>query len=137
MEADRSAAPWRSKGGSFPPRGATSERGRAAGAVTRASGITPPASSSSPSRTFAPAFTKKNLKRLTATGAPAEATSTLGTLAPDGLQEGTTVEHERFGKGKVIKIEGRAPDLKATVFFPAAGQKQLLLRFAKLTVVEG
>ncbi len=48
-----------------------------------------------------------------------------------------TVEHERFGKGKVLKVEGNAPDLKATVFFPAIGQKQLLLRFAKLTVVEG
>ena len=51
------------------------------------------------------------------------------------LAEGMTVEHERFGKGKVLKIEGQAPDLKATVFFPSAGQKQLLLRFAKLTVV--
>ena len=47
-----------------------------------------------------------------------------------------TVEHERFGKGKVLKVEGKAPDLKATVFFPSAGQKQLLLRFAKLTVLE-
>jgi DNA helicase-2/ATP-dependent DNA helicase PcrA len=47
-----------------------------------------------------------------------------------------TVEHEKFGKGKVIKIEGRSPDLKATIFFPSAGQKQLLLRFAKLQVVE-
>ena len=47
-----------------------------------------------------------------------------------------TVEHERFGKGKVLKVEGNAPDLKATVFFPSAGQKQLLLRFAKLTVLE-
>ena len=40
-------------------------------------------------------------------------------------------------RGKVLKMEGHAPDLKATVFFPSAGQKQLLLRFAKLTVVEG
>ena len=48
-----------------------------------------------------------------------------------------TVQHEKFGKGKVLKVEGRPPDLKATVFFPTAGQKQLLLRFAKLTVVEG
>ena len=53
------------------------------------------------------------------------------------IAEGQTVEHERFGKGKVLKVEGNAPDLKATVFFPSAGQKQLLLRFAKLTVVEG
>jgi DNA helicase-2/ATP-dependent DNA helicase PcrA len=37
----------------------------------------------------------------------------------------------------VIKVEGTPPDLKATIFFPSSGQKQLLLRFAKLTVVEG
>ena len=79
---------------------------------------------------------RKNLKRISASGTPLQATSTLGGLVPD-LQEGQTVEHERFGKGKVLKVEGNAPDLKATVFFPSAGQKQLLLRFAKLTVVEG
>ena len=55
---------------------------------------------------------------------------------PEELTEGVTVEHERFGKGKVVKVEGNPPDLKATVFFPSAGQKQLLLRFAKLRVVE-
>ncbi|MEZ4807142.1 MAG: 3'-5' exonuclease [Flavobacteriales bacterium] len=78
----------------------------------------------------------KNLKRITETGRPMETTSTMGGEMPD-LTEGMTVAHERFGKGKVLKIEGKAPDLKATVFFPSAGQKQLLLRFAKLTVVEG
>ncbi len=77
-----------------------------------------------------------NLKRISTAGKPLEATHTLGGVTPD-LQEGMTVEHERFGKGKVLKMEGNAPDLKATVFFPAVGQKQLLLRFAKLTVVEG
>ena len=79
---------------------------------------------------------RKNLKRVSTSGAPLEATSSLGGLVPD-LQEGMTVEHERFGKGKVLKVEGNPPDLKATVFFPSAGQKQLLLRFAKLTVLEG
>lgn len=66
-----------------------------------------------------------------------EATGSPGGGTSDELAEGMTVAHERFGKGKVLKIEGKAPDLKATVFFPSAGQKQLLLRFAKLTVVEG
>ena len=79
---------------------------------------------------------RKNLKRVSATGKPLEATSQLGDAGPD-LAEGMTVEHERFGKGKVLKVEGNAPDLKATVFFPKAGQKQLLLRFAKLRVIEG
>jgi DNA helicase II / ATP-dependent DNA helicase PcrA len=77
-----------------------------------------------------------NLKRISHSGRPLEATNSLGAPAPE-LAEGMTVAHERFGKGKVLKIEGTAPDLKATVFFPTAGQKQLLLRFAKLTVVEG
>ena len=81
-----------------------------------------------------PVQPQRNLKRITSTGTPAQATTTLGGVVPD-LAEGMTVEHERFGKGKVLKIEGQAPDLKATVFFPSAGQKQLLLRFAKLTVV--
>lgn len=84
----------------------------------------------------APAPRPGNLKRIASDGKPLEATSSLGTNSPE-LAEGMTVEHERFGKGKVLKIEGHAPDLKATVFFPSAGQKQLLLRFAKLTVLEG
>lgn len=75
-----------------------------------------------------------NLKRLSTEGKPLEATSSLGGETPE-LTEGMTVAHERFGKGKVLKIEGKAPDIKATVFFPTAGQKQLLLRFAKLSVV--
>jgi DNA helicase II / ATP-dependent DNA helicase PcrA len=78
----------------------------------------------------------KKLKRVTSTGAPLEATSSLGHAAPADIAEGITVEHERFGKGKVIKIEGNPPDIKATIFFPSSGQKQLLLRFAKLRVVE-
>jgi len=66
-----------------------------------------------------------------------EATGTLGGGTSGDIEEGMTVAHDRFGKGKVLKVEGKAPDLKATVFFPNVGLKQLLLRFAKLTVVEG
>lgn len=88
-------------------------------------------------RNAAPAARPGNLKRISTSGAPMEATGSLGGGTSDELTEGMTVTHERFGKGKVLKIEGKAPDLKATVFFPSAGQKQLLLRFAKLTVVEG
>ena len=51
------------------------------------------------------------------------------------IQSGMEVEHERFGKGKVLLIEGKAPDLKATVFFPGVGNKQLLLKFAKLRIL--
>jgi len=52
------------------------------------------------------------------------------------LQVGMEVEHERFGFGKVINLEGNKPDLKATIFFKELGQKQLLLKFAKLRIVE-
>jgi len=51
------------------------------------------------------------------------------------IDVGVEVLHEKFGKGKVISIEGTSPDKKATIFFPSAGQKQLLLKFAKLKVV--
>jgi DNA helicase-2/ATP-dependent DNA helicase PcrA len=81
-----------------------------------------------------PAPMARNLKRISPGGTPAEATRSLGAPAAD-IAEGMTVLHERFGKGKVLKVEGNPPDLKATVFFPSAGQKQLLLRFAKLEVV--
>lgn len=51
------------------------------------------------------------------------------------ISVGAEVVHDKFGKGKVLAMEGIAPDIKATIFFPAAGQKQVLLKFAKLKVV--
>ncbi len=54
---------------------------------------------------------------------------------PLKIVPGTMVEHQRFGKGKVLKTEGTPPDVKATVFFQNAGQKHLLLKFAKLRII--
>ncbi|MBT3209389.1 MAG: UvrD-helicase domain-containing protein [Bacteroidetes bacterium] len=51
------------------------------------------------------------------------------------FQIGMTVEHDRFGKGKVINIEGNPPNTKVIVYFPSEGNKTLLLKFAKLKVV--
>jgi DNA helicase-2/ATP-dependent DNA helicase PcrA len=51
------------------------------------------------------------------------------------LHVGMEEEHERFGFGKVINLEGNKPDIKATIFFKELGQKQLLLKFAKLRIV--
>ena len=51
------------------------------------------------------------------------------------LCEGTTIEHQRFGIGKVVKIEGTGDNEKATVEFRNAGTKQLLLKFAKFRIV--
>jgi DNA helicase II / ATP-dependent DNA helicase PcrA len=45
------------------------------------------------------------------------------------------VTHERFGHGKVINVEGDGQNRKATVFFQSAGQKQLLLKFARLKII--
>ena len=55
--------------------------------------------------------------------------------AVDTIQVGMEVEHQRFGQGKVISMEGSGPNKKATVFFQGIGQKQLLLQFAKLRIV--
>ena len=52
-----------------------------------------------------------------------------------GLKEGNVIEHQRFGIGTVIKIEGSGENTKATVAFKNAGTKQLLLKFAKYTIV--
>jgi DNA helicase II / ATP-dependent DNA helicase PcrA len=53
---------------------------------------------------------------------------------PLKIQTGMQVVHPRFGKGKVINLEGEFPNRKATVFFSDHGQKQLLLKFAKLKI---
>ena len=53
-----------------------------------------------------------------------------------GLQEGIKIEHQRFGRGTVLKIEGTGENTKATVEFVHSGTKQLLLKYAKFTVVD-
>ena len=55
---------------------------------------------------------------------------------PNQFQGGMEVEHEKFGFGKIISLEGNLPDVKATVFFPELGNKQLLLKYAKLMIVK-
>jgi len=55
--------------------------------------------------------------------------------SPDEVVVGMKVEHERFGRGEVINLEGDPPNKKATVMFQNAGQKQLLLKFAKLKIL--
>ena len=50
--------------------------------------------------------------------------------------QGSLVEHQRFGQGVVLHIEGDFPNVKATIEFKTSGKKQLLLKFAKLKVIE-
>ena len=84
-----------------------------------------------------PMFTKrktlesKTLKRVqhgpTAGNSPAEI---------NAIEVGMRVIHEKFGYGTVKHIEGVNNDRKALVFFDNTGEKQLLLRFAKLSIVQ-
>lgn len=55
--------------------------------------------------------------------------------AAGSLSEGCRIEHQRFGIGTVLKIEGTGENTKATVEFQNAGTKQLLLKFAKFTIL--
>jgi DNA helicase-2/ATP-dependent DNA helicase PcrA len=74
---------------------------------------------------------ERKLKRVTASDNKAKSGTTASQL---DLKVGYNVKHERFGKGKVIGLEGDPP-VKATVFFPKVGNKQLLLKFARLEVL--
>ena len=55
---------------------------------------------------------------------------------PNDIKSGMEVEHQQFGIGKVIQIEGSDPNRKAIVFFSKYGEKKLLLRFARLRIVK-
>ena len=52
------------------------------------------------------------------------------------LSEGTLVNHTRFGRGKVLRIEGAGNDKKAEIKFEKGDVKKLLLRFAKLEIID-
>ncbi len=70
---------------------------------------------------------------------PASAASSSSSLKPassSSLREGCKIEHQRFGVGEVLKLEGSGENAKATVAFTHAGTKQLLLKFAKYTIIE-
>jgi DNA helicase-2/ATP-dependent DNA helicase PcrA len=64
-----------------------------------------------------------------------EAPAPQSAIGDIGLKEGNIIEHQRFGIGTVIKVEGSGENTKATVTFKNAGVKQLLLKFAKYTIV--
>ena len=72
--------------------------------------------------------TPKNLKKISNT-------SNNTNLFDSKLTVGNVVNHQRFGTGEVLKIEGKGADLKAEIKFSTAGVKKLLLRFAKLEII--
>lgn len=68
---------------------------------------------------------------------PITATSSTVTAKPFGqVGEGSVIEHQRFGVGRIVKIEGTGENTKATVEFKNAGTKQLLLKFARYNIIE-
>ena len=79
-------------------------------------------------------FKGKKLKKIT-TFENSSFTNDFSDQITEKLQTGMKVEHQRFGKGKIISIEGTGSNKKATVFFNGIGQKQLLLKFAKLKIL--
>ncbi len=67
--------------------------------------------------------------------ASAGSSTSKASSAAGSLSEGCRIEHQRFGIGRVLKIEGTGENTKATVEFQNAGTKQLLLKFAKFTIL--
>ena len=66
---------------------------------------------------------------------PEKPVNPFGDKPADDLHEGSVIEHQRFGVGTVVKIEGTGENTKATVQFRNTGTKQLLLKFAKYKVI--
>ena len=91
-----------------------------------------------PSESSAPRFTPpSNLKKLKSLKPDiAKSPAAIDGAALTGLKVGTRVGHMRFGKGTIIALEGKGPDMKAEIKFDTAGPKKLLLRFAKLSLIE-
>ena len=78
----------------------------------------------------------RNLKRVTpSAGSSSSSVSSSSKAVPGIVQPGQLIEHERFGLGEVLKVEGEGDNAKATIRFKNAGDKQLLLRFARFKVI--
>lgn len=76
----------------------------------------------------------RNLKRVAPSVNTASTSPSAGASA-NRVQQGQLIEHERFGLGEVLKVEGEGDNAKATIRFKNAGDKQLLLRFARFKVL--
>lgn len=82
-------------------------------------------------------FPAKNLRSLEEVSKSPSTPGSFQASSLSDLKVGYNVLHESFGKGKVIQITGVGDDKRAIIFFPKEGSKTLLLRFAKLQIVEG
>ena len=88
---------------------------------------------------FVKSVPPRNLKRIVPVSRPAMASGgggvPQGGAATHGVSVGQMIEHERFGMGEVVRLEGTGDNCKATVRFENAGEKQLLLKFARFKII--
>ena len=97
---------------------------------------TAPETNREPSRTETYRPVKRKLKPVSDTGSGRNTPHAAAGDDTSGLMAGMEVEHTKFGRGKVVSVEGSGPNKKATVFFNGVGNKNLLLRFAKLKILK-
>ena len=88
---------------------------------------------------FVKPVSPRNLKRIVPVARPSSVSSgsniPQGGAATHGVSVGRMIEHERFGIGEVVRLEGTDDNCKATVKFENAGEKQLLLKFARFKII--
>lgn len=77
----------------------------------------------------------RNLKKVANSSTENQSAQSMQTSLGE-LRVGQNIQHERFGMGEVTKLEGSGDNAKATIRFRHAGEKQLLLRFARFTVID-
>ena len=99
--------------------------GRPVKPVTRISGLKP-----LQKKTVQPANAENQVRK------PASSVVTTHTADGRTVSNGMMIEHERFGIGKIVNLEGSGENTKATVEFQNIGTKQLLLRFARFRIIE-
>ncbi|MBQ8158191.1 MAG: UvrD-helicase domain-containing protein [Prevotella sp.] len=84
---------------------------------------------------YRPAATAPRASQQNGSAAPSSSALHEGATTGHQLREGMTIEHQRFGIGTVLKVEGSGENEKATVNFRNVGTKQLLLKFAKYKII--
>ena len=79
----------------------------------------------------------RNLKRIVPSSSASSISQGVSSGKADthGVEVGRLIEHERFGRGEVVRLEGSGDNCKATVRFENAGDKQLLLKFARFKII--
>ena len=78
----------------------------------------------------------RNLKKVSSVSNNNTSATSSSQSPIQGISAGQMIEHERFGLGEVVKVEGTGDNAKATIHFKNAGDKQLLLRFARFKIVD-